>query len=125
MAEQREDWQPLPEPRKLALVCGCISHCFVSLIVEWDGIGDDPRHWWLEWYEQVGTPRRLKDRFRLLWAIVRGKDTWRHGLVLNEPEVDQLRAFLATPWPTALHTTASTGTKVTYGPASASRTEER
>ena len=82
--------------RELALSCDCIGTCAVALVTDWEQ--DDINEYgelFVQMYKHISCQRRWRDRLRIAWAVLRGRDPFTHGVMLQDPaKVEQLRDFL-------------------------------
>lgn len=74
--------------------CSCIGTCSVVIITEWDDADQQPEDWYLEFFQHIQTRKGFKDRWRVFWGVMRGRDPYTHGVILQTEEIAGLRDFL-------------------------------
>lgn len=77
--------------RQIAIPCSCAGSCTVALITECE---DDDPDVFVEMYEHVQCQQRWRDRVRVAWAVVRGREPFTHGVALTGEQLAALRDFL-------------------------------
>lgn len=85
----------LSEKRTIRLPCMCTGECSIVHITEWD---DDDPAFYVESYQHISYQPRLRDRARIAWAVVRGREPYTHGVMLSVEDAHRLGEFL-TPRP--------------------------
>ena len=75
-------------------VCSCVGDCSVAIITEWDAEDASPETWFVEMYQHIQTRKGIRDRLRVVWAVLRGREPYTHGLCLQHDEILGLRDFL-------------------------------
>ena len=83
----------MPDARHIS-ACSCIGTCSVAAFMEWEGAAGNPDEWFVEFYEHITRRTRWKDRLRVAWGVLRGREPYTHGLVLQCEEIVALRDFL-------------------------------
>lgn len=84
----------VPKYHRHYATCSCIGSCSIAALIEWEGDANNSNEWFVEFYEVIRPQARWKDRFRVAWAVLRGREPYTHGLVLQEEEIIALRDFL-------------------------------
>ena len=74
--------------------CSCVGTCGVVVVTEWDAEDDSPEEWFAEMYQHIATRKGMRDRVRVAWAVLRGRDPYTHGICLQHEEIVGLRDFL-------------------------------
>lgn len=74
--------------------CACAGSCAAVLFTKWEGNIGATNDWYVEMYQHIAYRPGLKDRLRVVWAVLRGREPYTHGLVLMENQIVGLRDFL-------------------------------
>lgn len=80
------------DEHRLALPCNCAGNCTILFVTEWED--DDGPEFNLSLYEHVQCQPRWRDRIRVAWAVLRGREPYTHGLLLGDAQGQALARFL-------------------------------
>lgn len=74
---------------RLLLSCSCLSE--VVVLDYWEPFQTEPEYWDVEFYTAVPGNRRWRDRARIIWAVLRGKEAWLEAAVFERRQLQELR----------------------------------
>lgn len=74
--------------------CSCVGTCGIAIVTEWDDADGQPEEWFVEFFENISHQPRLRDRLRIAWGVLRGREPYTHCVSLLHPEIVSLRDFL-------------------------------
>lgn len=81
--------------RRLMLPCDCVGTCTVLVVSEWESSDELPEETYFELYEHIRAQGRWRDRLRVAWAVLRGREPYTHGTAfIDTDKLVQLRDFL-------------------------------
>ena len=83
----------MPDARHIT-PCSCVGTCGVAIFTEWEGNTDRPDEWFVEFYEHISRQPQWRDRLRVVWGVLRGREPYTHGVCLQAEEIAALRDFL-------------------------------
>lgn len=81
-------------PNEVRVGCMCAGACTVALVTSWDADEDAPAQTSVELYEHINAQPKVRDRVRVAWAVLRGREPYTHGLILNAEDARALGDFL-------------------------------
>lgn len=101
----------MPEKR-LFLPCQCVWSCTIAAVWELNDDAEEFPQFGIDFYEHVHCQRKVRDRLRVMWQVLRGREPYVHGLVLSRDQGHELATFLRPYNSIRVSVPSATGTRL-------------